>query len=278
MVASAVILWKPRSAPAPFMVTSAKATDFPQLWSPFFAPRASNLVAYGVPLFFSANGLYLRDVNVNTVDTGDRTRVNHFAESVQSQLQPMDDLYTGVGELEATYRLSNFFAVRGVPVTVRNARTIGASDLAGHNIVAVSSLRFQTLLRDMHLPEVFVFRPTQPESISNLHPLPGEEQSYVFRSGAGVSTSYALVSLWPGTTPETRIMHVGGVHTWATQAAVEYLLQPDRLRLMASKFAEDGRTGSRGAVSPYFQMLLRVEGRGNQSHRVEYVTHHYLRP
>ena len=71
-------------------------------------------------------------------------------------------------------------------------------------------------------------------------------------------------------------MHVGGVHTWATQAAVEFLLQPERLRQIAGEFETDRMSGARGAVTPYFQILLRVEGRGNQSHRVEYVTHHYL--
>jgi len=66
------------------------------------------------------------------------------------------------------------------------------------------------------------------------------------------------------------------IEAWATQAAVEFLLQPERLRQIAAEFDKDRRTGARGQVSPSFQILLRVEGRGNQSHRVEYVTHHYL--
>jgi hypothetical protein len=268
--------WNAKPVTVPFMVTTATPADCPQLWGAFFARGANNLVAYGVPLFFSAQGVYLRDVGVNSPGEGDQTRVNQFSKMMHATLQPMDDLYTGVGELEATYRLSNFFASHGMPVSVRNARTLGTSDLSGHNIVAVSSLRFQTLLRELHLPEVFIFQPTSPEAIANLKYLPGEEQAYVFRQGAGVSTSYAVVSLWPGTTAGSRIMHVGGVHTWATQAAVEFLLQPEQLRLIAGKFESDSRTGARGTVSPYFQILLRVEGRGNQSHRVEYVTHHYL--
>jgi len=54
------------------------------------------------------------------------------------------------------------------------------------------------------------------------------------------------------------------------------MLEPQQLRNMARQFDNDRKTGARGPVSPYFQILLRVEGRGNQSHRVEYVTHHYL--
>jgi len=267
---------RPAPIKTPFRVTKAIAADCPQLWGAFFAPGANNLVAYGVPLFFSSRGLYIRDVSVNVPGEGDQTHIKRFAQIVGNAPQPMDDLYTGVGEVEATYRLSNFFATQGVPVRVMNARLVGASDLAERNLVAASSLRFQTLLREMRLPEVFHFEPSTPESITNLKPLAGEEASYVFQQGAGVSTSYALVSLWPGAQAGTRIMHVGGVHTWATQAAVEFLLQPERLRQIAAEFEKDRRTGARGPVSSFFQILLRVEGRGNQSHRVEYVTHHYL--
>jgi len=86
------------------------------------------------------------------------------------------------------------------------------------------------------------------------------------------------VSVWPGTTDRERIVHVGGIHTWSTQAATEFLLDREKLRKLSAEFAQDRKTGRRGASSPYFQLLLRVEGRGNQRQRVDYVTHHYLRP
>jgi hypothetical protein len=229
-----------------------------------------------VPLFFAANGLYIRDVGVNKQDAGDQSRIRRFAETFAVTPQPVDDLYTGVGEVESTYRLSNFFATRGIPVRVANARTIGTSELAGRNVVAVSSLRFQTLLSELHLPYEFVFLPTSPESIVNRKPLAGEQAVYTSSTGAGVSTSYAVVSVWPGAAAGTRIMHIGGVHTWSTEAAVEFVLQPEQLRKMAAEFARDRQTGARGAVGPYFQILLRVEGRGNLPLRLDYVTHHYL--
>jgi hypothetical protein len=45
---------------------------------------------------------------------------------------------------------------------------------------------------------------------------------------------------------------------------------------MAGEFDTDRNTAQRGLVSPFFQVLLRVEGRENRSQKVEYVTHHYL--
>lgn len=275
---AAFVLFSSRAAaPKPFMVTAATAADFPELWGPFFQNEATTLVAYGVPLFFSGEGLYLRDVRVNEQSDPDQSRVRKFGETFNLTLVPMDDLYTGVGEVESTYRLSNFFATRGVPVHVANARLLGASELAGKNLVAVSSMRFQTLLSGLLLPHDFIFKPTSPETIENPAPLPGEQTVYTSQTGAGLTTSYAVVSVWPGSTPTTRIMHIGGVHTWSTQAAVQFMLEPAQLRKMAAEFDRDRRTGRRGPVSPYFQILLRVEGRGNQPHSLTYVTHHYLR-
>ena len=257
-------------------MTSAAPSDFPQLWSAFFAPGTRNLVGFGVPLFFNGGGIYVRDVQVNSPDQQRQGRIDEFARKMDLTPIPTDDTYTGVGEVVGTNLLASFFATNGVPVKVTNARTIAESDLAGQNLVVVSSLRFQTLLTALHLPQEFEFDGKGTETIHNRRPAGGEQSDYVFANGAGISTSYALVSLWPSVTPGRRILFIGGVHTWATQAATEFVLQPNELRKMAREFEGDRTSGRRGSTSPYFQILLRVEGRENHSQRVDYVTHHYL--
>ena len=279
---AAWMLWKPQPAVrTPYTVTAAKPSDFPQLWAAFFNPDVrgvlpENLVAYGVPLFYNAASIYFRDTDVNVPSEAGEHRIRQFSRAFNITPLPADDIYTGVGELESTHLVSNFFSSGGVPTRVANARTLGRSDLTGHNLIVLSSLRFQTLLHDLHLPRDFEFIPVRPEIVHNLKPRAGEISEYIFQNGEGVSTSYAVISVWPGVTPGRRIVHVGGVHTWSTQAATEFLLQPEQLKKMAQAFEADRKTGARGPVSPYFQILLRVEGRGNQSRKVEYVTHHYL--
>lgn len=254
-----------------FHMTAASANDFPAFWSPLLDPKVETVVAYGVPLFYHAGGLYFRHVEVNVPDGAGQGHIREFGRKFNISPQPTDDTYTGVGEVEGTHLLSNFFAINGVPVKVTNARTLGLSDVASRNLVVVSSLRFQTLLRELKLPQRFEFQPIRPETIENLNPAPGEDRQYTYRGGAGVSTSYAVVSVWPGLSPERRIVHIGGVHTWSTQAATEFMLDPAQLRKLTTAFARPGEE-----TSPYFQILLRVEGRGNRSQKVEYVTHHYL--
>jgi hypothetical protein len=275
MVCAAWVSLRP-SPKAAYRMTAASPADFPQLWGAFLEPGARNLVGFGVPLFYNGGGIYVRDVQVNVPGRERDSRIDEFARKMNITPRPTDDTYTGVGELVGTNLLASFFAAGGIPVKVTNARTIGASDMAGQNLVVVSSLRFQTLLRDLHLPSDFEFEPKSPEIIRNLRPPAGERSEYVFEEGAGISTSYALISLWPSVTPGRRILFIGGVHTWATQAATEFVLQPDQLRHMAREFDMDRNTGRRGQVSPFFQVLLRVEGRENHSQKVEYVTHHYL--
>src|SRR5262249_6207104 len=207
----------------PFRVTAATGAEFPELWGPFLQRGANDIIAYGVPLFFASEGLYIRDVDVNILEQQDRRRVDSVAKALHISPRPQDDIYTGVGEIEATYRISNFFATNGIRVQVTSARALGRSDLTGHNVVVISSLRFQTLLRDLKLPTDFEFVPSWPEVIRNLHPKPGESAQYAYERGAGISTSYALVSVWPGITPGTRIMSISGIHTWSTQSAADFL-------------------------------------------------------
>ena len=271
------LIWSAtHTPPTPsYHMTRVKPTDFPQLWSSFFEPGSHTLIGFGVPLFYQSGGLYMRDVMVNRPEQEGNSRIHLVAESLKLNPIPTDDIYTGIGELVGANLLSNYLTANGVPVRLVNTRTIGDSDLAGQNVVVVSSMRFQTLLADLHLPTDFEFVPVSPEILRNPRALPGEKKEYVFTAGAGISTSYALVSLWPSVTPGRRILLISGVHTWATQAATEFALQPDELRKMARIFEAD-HNGAHGKPSPYFQILLKVEGRGNTSQKVEYVTHHYL--
>lgn len=277
----AAALWfasrQARPAEALYRIVDASPDDCRALWGPFFEPNSRALVGFGAPLFYGAKGLYIRDVRVNVPGHEGEGAILDLARLLRLNPVPNDDLYTGVGEASGSHLMASFFAGHGVPVRIANARSVGLSELKGHNVVIISSLRFRTLLEDLKLPVEFQFRSLMPERIVNANPLAGEQRDYVSRSGAGVSTSYALVSVWPGASRGRRIMHIGGIHTWATQAATEFLLNRERLRRLAREFERDRRTNVRGRPTPFFQVLMRVEGRGNSFQTVDYVTHHYLR-
>jgi hypothetical protein len=277
LAAAIVTRWLPDSqVVSAYRMVQANPSDFPELWGGFFTPGSRSLVGFGVPLFYNFGGLYIRDVKLNTPGHEKDGRVLDIARLFGAAAVPNDTTYTGLGEAIGTNLVSSFLTTRGVPVRVTSAHAIGNSELKDNNLVVISSLRFQTLLRALKLPMEFEFVPVTPEVIRNHHPRAGEKAEYVFESGAGVSTSYALIGLWQGINKDRRILFIGGVHTWATQAATEFVLNPERLREMAIAFARDRSTGERGPVSPYFEILLKVEGREDRPLQVEYVTHRYV--
>jgi hypothetical protein len=188
-------------------------------------------------------------------------------------------VYTGIGETMGTYEIGRYLDRRGVNVQVANSHFLGPSDLRGKNLVVISSSRFQTPLHQFKLPEAFPF---MPEPVGggyrNPNPLAGESETYATRSGGagGVSTSYATIIVWPGTSEERRLILVSGISSWCTMAAAKFALDERSLADLDRRLAADPAEGPRGRKGPYYQVLIRTEGRNDQVRSYEYVAHRYL--
>lgn len=253
----------------------ATSTDFPQLWAPFLRSDTGSVIGFGVPLFFAGGGTFFRDTRTDSQDL-EPDSIAAVSKALGVKLRPEREVYTGIGEALATSRLVRFLDSHRVPLTTSNANHIGISDWRERNLIIVSSLRFATLLKEFQLPTDFEFDGAGSGGIRNPRPLNGEPSRFDYQVGVGVSTAYAVISLYPGLAPGKRLLHIGGLHTWCTQAAAEFILDPRQLRSLRTAFEQDRKDGKRGKPSPFFQILLRVEGQENRLHAVEYVTHHYL--
>lgn len=254
------------------------ASECPALWSAFVKPGVSTVVSFGVPLFFSGSGgLFVRDTQVNKV-ADDSRRIEQIGVLLNRTFRPQEDVYTGVGDAIGTHYVARWLEQRGVQAAVANSNYIGPSDFAGKNLVVVSSARFQTLLQHMGLPDRIPF---SAEGFGGGYTLsdamPGELYEYRPRgTDTGVNLSYAVVTLWPGSSPAHRILYLSGVETWSTQGAAEFAVNPESQRDLQRRLDADPVDGPRGRKSPYFQVLLQVEGKNNRVRSSEYVTHRYL--
>ena len=91
----------------------------------------------------------------------------------------------------------------------------------------------------------------------NRNPQPGEQQVYKpeFNSVTNQLTrDYVLVLMLPNETGNRRVLLIYGISTPGSQAAIEYLTNPERmaeLRQVLLKISPDHET-----VPPYFQVLL----------------------
>lgn len=255
-----------------------QSSECPSLWSAYLDPRVETITSFGVPLFFSGGGgLFIRDTQVNKL-SDDQSRIGRVGDILKRPFRPQGDVYTGVGDAIGAHLVARWLEQHGVKASMANSNYIGASDVEGRNLVIVASARFQTLLQTMDLPRRIRFDPNGNAGAFELDsPTQGEQAVYrPHSSDTGVSTSYAVISLWPGVTPERRIMYLSGIETWSTQGAAQFVLDPERMGELERHLDRDPAEGPHGRKSPYFQVLLRVEGKSNLVRSAHYLTHRYL--
>jgi hypothetical protein len=241
------------------------------LWRHFLKPGASNVLAFGTPQFFNANGIYFRDVRVNSsAELSTSPELIGIQKNLGQELRPMET-YTGVGEAQGVYVLSRFFFAHEQDVRVARNRLVGWEQIKSSNVILLSSLRFHTLADELAYPSDFTLTADVTGNVVNKRPQPGERAEYR-RDG---QEDYAVVTLWPGKLPDRRVLYLSGVTTWAT-AAAEYVTEPEHLRELDGQLAACARRGGRPEHAPYFQVLLRVEVKDNQPVGISYVTHHDL--
>jgi hypothetical protein len=258
---------------------SAHAADASTIWEPFFQAGARNAIVYGTPQFFSLDGLYLRDVNVNSpedVKSDSRIGAVHRAISGDSQILAPDApiLYTGIGEAFGGQKMLRYFWEHSQhPETLLNSEADGRG-MRDANLVVIASMRFRTLLDELQFPSDFT-RIDGPggngEAILNSKPAASESKIYYSHRPAHSTqeVEYALVSLWPWRGGNHRVLLLSGTNTYATEAAVDFVTDPASLAQLERRLRAAGHPR-------YFQCLLRVFEVGTHVARVEYVTHHAL--
>jgi hypothetical protein len=140
------------------------------------------------------------------------------------------------------------------------------------NVIFLSSMRFQTLAKELPYPSDFVMNSGLTSAVVNLRPAAGESATY----GGGKSSVYAVLTMWPGKLHQRRIMILSGGDTWATLAAAEYVTDPEYLRQLNQHLEQCRKKNGAARHAPYFQVLLRAEVKDNQPISINYVTHHDL--
>ncbi len=246
------------------------------LWEKFFDPGVNTVLAYGTPQFFVSDGLFLRDVRVNSpLDVGTEvgTRLQSLQKTFNGILNPVE-VYTGVGEAHGIHTLSQFFWQQSRVLQVARSRLVGWQEVKNSNLIFLSSMRFHTLADELDYPNDFAISPDGVSGkVINRRPQPGEEQIYGAQDSA--APNYAVVTLWPGKAEQRRILMLSGSNTWATLAAAEYVTQPEHLRQLNAQLRQCPQ--AKGNVHPpYFQVLVRAEVKDNQPISIHYVTHHDL--
>lgn len=233
---SAAVAWKPWRAarPAPTAVDA--------FWRPFLNSDPP-LVIYSNALFEGSSTLGLRYAAPETV------RPPNSDGYV--------DTYTGIGELASVYTLTRLFDAHHTTFLLKRSLLVTWDEAQLRNLIFIGSRAENPSLRVLQPTSDFTMV-AGPDSagVVNVHPLQGEPAVYS-RSERPLTTDYAILAWRPGVQAGRQMLLFSGLTTFGTQAAVDFVCNPDTVGLLLKKI-----TGPRGEIRPFEAVLQTTIGGG----------------
>ncbi len=177
----------------------------------------------------------------------------HFRELKRFVFVPSLTDFTSVGETLGVVNLCEMFSSVGQKCRVQQSRLVNLDEIKGDNAILLGGNQAWSGRVFLNV-EGFHF---QSGLILNGKPQPGEQAVYKpeFDSVTNQLTrDYAVVLMLPNETKEKRVLLIYGIYTQGSQAAIEYLTNPERmteLRKALLDLSPDHKT-----IPSYFQLLL----------------------
>lgn len=177
----------------------------------------------------------------------------HFHELKRFVFVPSLTDFTSVGETLGVVELCAMFSSVGQKCEVQQSRLVNLDEIKGQNAILLGGNQAWSGRVFLNV-EGFHF---QSGIILNRNPQAGEQAVYKpeFDSVTNhLTRDYALVLMLPNETNDRRVLLIYGIYTQGSQAAIEYLTNPDQmaeLRKALINLSPDHKT-----VPRYFQLLL----------------------
>lgn len=177
----------------------------------------------------------------------------HFHELKRFVFVPSLTDFTSVGETLGVVNLCEMFSNAGQKCRVQQSRLVNLDEIKGDNAILLGGNQAWSG-RVFLNKEGFQF---QSGVIYNRSPHPGELPVYKpeFDSVTNQLTrDYALVLMLPNETKDRRVLLIYGIYTQGSQAAIEFLTNPERMRELQKTLL--GLAPDHKTIPPYFQLLL----------------------
>jgi len=171
------------------------------------------------------------------------------------------DHYTGVGEVLAVHALDSVFGKLQQQIRVKRGSLFSLDDAKNNDLILIGSPSENLTLLVIPSTRDFVFKKiasgprTGQVAIVNLHPEAGEPKSYLAtRADETLADDYSVIALVKGLNPARSELILAGTTTIGTQAAVEYVCQPDYLGQLLLRLA----VSNSGELKP-FEAVIHVK-------------------
>jgi hypothetical protein len=177
----------------------------------------------------------------------------HFRELKRFVFVPSLTDFTSVGETLGVVNLCEMFSSVGQKCRVQQSRLVNFEEIKGDNAILLGGNQSWSGRVFLNV-EGFHF---QSGVILNRNPQSGEQSVYKPEFDPvtnQLTRDYSLVLMLPNETKEKRVLLIYGIYTQGSQAAIEYLTNPERmseLRKALQNLSPDRKT-----LPPYFQLLL----------------------
>lgn len=177
----------------------------------------------------------------------------HFHELKRFVFVPSLTDFTSVGETLGVVNLCEMFSGVGQKCRVQQSRLVNLDEIKNDNAILLGGNQAWSG-RVFLNKEGFQF---QGGVIFNRNPQPGEQAVYKPEFDAvtnQLTRDYALVLMLPNETKDKRILLIYGIYTQGSQAAIEYLTNPERMAELRNALLDT--TPDHKTIPPYFQLLL----------------------
>jgi hypothetical protein len=167
------------------------------------------------------------------------------------------DTYTGIGELASVYTLTRLFDAHHANFILKRSLLVTWDEAQLRNLIFIGARVENPSLRVLQPTTDFTMvAGADSAGVVNVHPLPGEPAVYS-RPEHPLTTDYAILALQPGVQPGRHMLVFSGLTTFGTQAAVDFVCQPDNVAQLLKKV-----TGPKGEIRPFEAVLQTTIGGG----------------
>ena len=177
----------------------------------------------------------------------------HFRELKRFRFVPSLTDFTSVGETIGVVNLCQMFSQIGQSCRLQQSRLVNLEEIKASNAILLGGNQSWSGRVFLNV-EGFHF---QSGVILNRSPQPGEQAVYKPEFDPVTNQlrrDYALVLMLPNERSENRVLLIYGIYTQGSQAAIEYLTNPERMLELRTALLE--LSNDHTTVPPYFQALL----------------------
>jgi hypothetical protein len=228
-------------------------------WQPFLPPAPPPLIVLPVhPLLRAAHGgdspaIWKSGQLIDKEKLPEFRDTIHFHELPEFRFVPDTTDFTAIGEALGLLNLSDFLGGAGQKIHANGGRSVDYESVKRGNAILLGGNQSWS-------GRIFVYQDGfefHNGEISNKKPLPHEQALYrpEFDPVTGnLSRDYALVLMLPNERRDQRVLLIYGIYTQGSQAAIEFVTNPERLTELRQSLIE--RAADKKSVPKYFQVLL----------------------